>query len=732
VKRWRRIGGRIGLVVACALLAWSLPASAQSLEAEAQIGSPGKIPRWPGALHGGVSGIDAWLPFRAVVRNASSTALNGRLVLEETGVDRRPRILGERPLSLAPGATKRVGWPVLFDGDASYALRYLEETHGELPVQGADVLLPESRGQNEPLVLVARRPGRTRPLESLQPRPDHNGLREWVLVETRPEHLPEDGAAYHRLDLLMLDDIPLGELSADQRAAILEFVAGGGLLWVSMKTRLASGDGGDLAAALPGRPQGVATLTRVPSLAALTGSALPLRRPGTFLTFQPTPEATTWGEAPAVVLHRDFGRGLIAQGGFDLEATGLEEPQLLLYELLTARPRPPSLLPSAFEPSLVRRLEASLRGATRKPLPPARQVGILVVIYLLVVGVLPYLVFRRSGRLEYAWLGVVGGAVLGAFGVAGLSERYAQDSLAARVGLVEASDATAGHRRLSHWAVFSRPGGDLTVPLAGPSAPFPAPKEATLRWTGAREVTLATHPQDSTLLTTTEPVTLPQGLRFKVPPRGPASLEASAGLDRLLGGWAFDAQGRPLELRLPTGTLERDPEHLGPALEVLRQHASELAERRGRPFALVRYEGPAAAAEGFPERSLDVLLLEAHGGTPPAGRELALTCRTHALPVDPASDKMEFRFWGPRPWDPAAAAARIRWRQGRWRWGRSRVPPTEVWFHAEGRWVGSRANAWQHGIVRVSPLGIARGRVRMDRYQGLRPEVTVRFRRRSR
>ncbi|MGE0712619.1 MAG: hypothetical protein AB7N76_03525 [Planctomycetota bacterium] len=715
------------LCASALLLLLAQGAAAQALRIEsARVGHRGRLPELPELEHGAVAGVDTWLPCEVVVSNPGDKELSGRLVIACSPFgQRRQRTEAERELSLAPGGQKRLRFPLLYDTNASWELTFASADGGRVAVLRGDglrtreLVLPNSRPVTESLVLFARG-GREGPgLERLQPKLRYRGQRdmeqsrEWQVLEVAPERLPDDPLLYHRVAVLVLDDLPLARLERAQQAAILAFAASGGTVWVStLKQRPAPGDG-PLAAALPGTPAQVLERDLVPDLAAYGLQASGGQR--SYLSFTPAPDATAWG-ADRVVIQRPFGQGLLVLAGFPLAEAPPMDRLALVRDLLLARDREPLPPPGHYEQALLGALGSPLRGATRKSVPSRGAVFLLLAGYGLLLTV-PFLLARRSGRYELAWVAVAVLAALATVATFLLGELYAQTSRAVRVSFVAGGEA--GPRlETSYWAVFAQRGGQLTLALRRDAAP--AAGETS--WRGPRAVSLETFTQDTSILVTSSAVELRASVRFRPEPAGSRARVEVEGTG-LLGAWAFDEQGQPMALDVG----EPGPE-TGPApalLEAARAWARLVATQRGAPALLFRLPPDEEPLSDLPELSLRLGLLVA-----PARQALDEVAICTTLLERSAEDGEEWSFTRrlPAGTRPARLQLSLEWRgydgfsrqQYREELGRVRM-----FDHAGGRWELPGWDPSPRRFCATSPLGVARGRILIPPDTGTEPRMRL-------
>jgi hypothetical protein len=344
--------------------------------------------------HGGVEGMGCWLPCEIVVRNPGAVEFRGTLSVEEVRAAYRLKGLQvtrmSHPLTLGPGAQKRIVFPILYHPAHDYVLGFDDDELGSIEVQHlggnakarVPVLRPLARAPAESLVLYVRPEGDVPPaLDRLQVLPSHFGgpalgiSREWILLRTNPEALPRHPVLYHRVGAVLLDDVSLDGLETEQRHALLAFVAGGGSLWVSMLKRRV-GPQSPFAEFLPGVPAKTKDLDLLPALSSY-GNRAALSR--SVLTFTPKRGSVVWGREQTV-LHRRHGRGWVVQAGFRIGDALAADQIGLLRDVLLVRERELLPVPSTLADRLLKSQNNALRSSTRKAVPPLSSIVLLLIL----------------------------------------------------------------------------------------------------------------------------------------------------------------------------------------------------------------------------------------------------------------------------------------------------------------------------------------------------------------
>lgn len=254
----------------------------------------------------------------------------------------------------------------------------------------------------------------------LPPTPSAHALSAMPTVQiatASPEQLPDRPAGLSGVDAFLLRaDAPLDALTESQSDALRAWVAQGGRLVVcapSDPTRLDAPFFANLLPARVGPPQvrrRVATMT--PVLASALTTLLPKTTPGVRVLGR-SPEGLPFAVsgpygAGAVVLsaldpttpafrvwtgpdEAAFWRGLISGG---------EPPPSSLLAAVAARAERATFGYGLRRPQLTQAVERAVRPAA----PPARAVGLYLLLYVLVLAPVNYVVLKRLHRQEWAWV----------------------------------------------------------------------------------------------------------------------------------------------------------------------------------------------------------------------------------------------------------------------------------------------------------------------------------------
>ncbi len=270
------------------------------------------------------------------------------------------------------------------------------------------------------------------------------------LAPLAPEDLPRDYVSYDALDVVVIGDAPLSQLSEEQARALRLWVASGGLLIVTGAADVAGLRALGLDSLLPVEAQGAVSS---PGLAEFTGvyGGFDASVPALIMSAQVRPGARTLigSEDRPLVAERNFGSGLVRFVAYNPKLNpfrGWVGTRYLWTDLL---------LPAA--ESKPRRNQNSMlitrRGGRRasnggiedflfelaeiEP-PSANYFLLFLVAYLLIVGPANYLILRWMRKLDLAWLTIPSVIILfTVVSVAVAQVSRGGNSIAADVSLVE-------------------------------------------------------------------------------------------------------------------------------------------------------------------------------------------------------------------------------------------------------------------------------------------------------
>jgi hypothetical protein len=224
----------------------------------------------------------------------------------------------------------------------------------------------------------------------------------------RVENVPRIGEALRGLDALILTDADTGNLSAEQRRAIEDWVLAGGHLIVTGGPNWQKTQAG-VTRLLPLQPSGTITLTSLPSAAAFAGFAEPLTTldgspivvaSGILL---PEAEVLVAESGTPILVRRTLGGGIVDYLTIDpsLEPfqSWVNRGQFWFTLLTTATMRP------SWAQGIVNADQAIVAADFIKGLrlPDVLQLGLFLLAYVAVIGPLNYIILRQLKRREWAW-----------------------------------------------------------------------------------------------------------------------------------------------------------------------------------------------------------------------------------------------------------------------------------------------------------------------------------------
>ncbi len=342
---------------------------------------------------------DAWLPVTVQAANEGPDVEGFlQVAVSRGGGD---ETLYRAPISLPTRSDKRTTFYVPLAGAASRLTIELRDERGRLLAEVESNRL-QRLPAGEPLYgVVGNDPGVWTSVEQAAPR----GVRATV-AHLALEELPDLAAGLHALDVLILSNVDSARLPAAQIQAIRAWLDMGGQLV------LAGGSAWRETTAafeqlLPVTIDGVASVPDLPQLAARMGA--PLRDPGPYLL---THSVLRSGEALLregdlpLLARRDVGRGALYFLALDpalpplLDWRGSEQMWAQIGE---NRPLDP---PWAAGPRNPYNASSALLGLPALALPPLGALLCFLGLYVLAVGPLNYLVLRRMGRRELAWVSI--------------------------------------------------------------------------------------------------------------------------------------------------------------------------------------------------------------------------------------------------------------------------------------------------------------------------------------
>ncbi|MCC7447740.1 MAG: hypothetical protein IT324_10000 [Anaerolineae bacterium] len=343
---------------------------------------------------------DRWVPLLVSVSN-DGPDISGELRVTSNGTFGLSDNTYRTSIELPTGSSKQVFLYINLESGAQHVKVELANDAGIITdvtrpmrgIMGADLLY----------AVITESPRGTIDLKNVR-----SGIGEAFQVTWRLDNIPRAVDGLRALDVMLLTDVDSGNLTTEQRRAIDEWVLGGGHLIVGGGPNWQKTQAG-VTNLLPIKPASTTTLTSLPSVAAFAGRPtdnLNSSTPIVVVQGQPVPGARALIEESGVPLVTRIQHGL---GAVDYLAVdpGLEPYQSwanrasFWFTLFTTTEQQPSWtmgITDARNGNLAANLIKGLR------LPDVFQLCGFLAIYIIVIGPLNYLILKRLGRRELAWI----------------------------------------------------------------------------------------------------------------------------------------------------------------------------------------------------------------------------------------------------------------------------------------------------------------------------------------
>lgn len=395
-------------------------------------------PGYAGAYRSG-----EWFPVAVDITNDGADL---RAVLEWSFPGQRSEPAFRREVDLPRGSRKRVTLEVFSRGFARNGLIRLIEDNTALIEQSVGI---EPIDPDRFLIIVTGNdPALLASLATIR----IAGADGAVIRHMVPDELPAQPLTLRGVNALFVHDVDTAALAESQRAAIRDWVNLGGQLVVG------GGIGGERAAAgladiLPVELTGTLQQGDLSPLSQLGGSA-PTPASGPLLSATPRAGAEALPPDAPLIYRAAYGSGAVSFSTFDLALLRgwANEPELWAVVL---QPIP------IFVPGFSARVNqlSLLQDVLQLPalgLPSATVLAAFLLVYILVVGPANYLVLRRAGRLDWAWITIpltvvvfAGGLYLVGFGLRGGQAQLNQ------VAVVQAVEGQARGTVTTYLGMFS-------------------------------------------------------------------------------------------------------------------------------------------------------------------------------------------------------------------------------------------------------------------------------------
>lgn len=425
----------------CALLAGPVAAQEQGFGVTLTL-----RPGYAGAYR-----LGEWFPVTVEVAN-DGRDLRGVLEWSFPGAQSQP--VFRRAVDLPRGSRKRVTLDVFAQGFARNGMVRL--------IENGNVVLEQSIGieaiemERFLVVVVGSDPTLLTSLSAMS----ISGANGTVVRHVSPDDLPSHSLVLRGVNAIFLHDVDTAALSADQRAALRDWVHLGGQLVVG------GGINGERAAAgladmLPVETTRTLDQGDLSPLEQFTGSP-PTPPTGPLLVVRPRPGAEGLPPATPLIYRSRLGNGIIVFSAFDLALlrgwsaepglwARVLQPVPLFIPGFDARVNQISLMQDALQLPAIR-------------LPPASVLAAFLIVYILAVGPVNYLALRRLRRLEWAWVTIPATVVVFTAGVflVGFGLRGGQTQLF-QVAIVQGAEGEPRSVATAYLGLFSPIRGSYTL-----------------------------------------------------------------------------------------------------------------------------------------------------------------------------------------------------------------------------------------------------------------------------
>ena len=364
-----------------------------------------------------------WMPVTVVAKN-SGAGIDGTLELQET-LNGQPDVSGfpvyQAPISLASGASKRIrAYAIVETSGATITARIVQN--------GRAIVSQDSASTSTTSTMIGVLSDQGTSLDTFAA--VHPASIAARVVHLAAGDLAESAIPLRAFDILAIDDFATDSLTAGQRTAIGDFVrAGGDLLlgtgaaWhktlaglpAAIVPMTVSGTTSVTTSLLGGAPVEVATGAVTPGPTWLGAGSQPLlleRRVGagtvTMATFDWNQDPVAGWSGTTPLLRQLIARSVIGTGGSN---------QNFAYGMGASGPMGFGSQPTIASKSGA--LSSTLGNLPGLDLPSLQLTGLLVLLYVLLVGPVNYVVLGAMRRRALAWVTVPLIAVIAAGGAYG-------------------------------------------------------------------------------------------------------------------------------------------------------------------------------------------------------------------------------------------------------------------------------------------------------------------------
>ncbi|HSG17531.1 MAG TPA: hypothetical protein VLE70_14565, partial [Anaerolineae bacterium] len=339
-----------------------------------------------------------WTPVQVEVAN-NGPGVQGHLEIVLGGGGGSGEVIYRSPISLPMQSNKRQTLYVFVPSFATALTVELIDDAGRTVASTLTNTLSRLATDSLLYGVVTEDPGRLEYLEDVT-----GGRSEAAVAYLGPADLPDTAAAWNALDVIVIHGADSGQLTVEQSQALEAWLDAGGLLVVTGGPAWQETTAG-LVDLMPVNIAGTQLLDDIPVLRELSGLAF--RDPGPYLL---TNSGLSTGEVlflhggSPLLARREHGRGSVFFLALDPSLAPLldwDGSPALWSEVADFAQLPPDWAIG------VRNSYAASSAVTSLPavaLPSAVGLFLFLLIYVLVVGPLNYLVLRRLGRRELAWV----------------------------------------------------------------------------------------------------------------------------------------------------------------------------------------------------------------------------------------------------------------------------------------------------------------------------------------
>ncbi|MDP8245811.1 MAG: hypothetical protein P9L94_17140 [Candidatus Hinthialibacter antarcticus] len=305
------------------------------------------------------------------------------------------------------------------------------------------------------------------------------------LLYTSPTILPQWWPGYRSLDVLMWDGGETAAINTRQQQALDDWVQMGGTLILAAGSNWQELSTSGFRLYIPLNLTGSRVVEAGTTLDATDGQASPdLARQMVIATSEmiDDPNTTVWlkaGDSPFVV-ERKWGAGRIVFCAGSLDGPLFEDPNLqeTFLQFITDSPAP-------ITPQVITQLDNYVDGFLRwdfqAELPSTKFIAMYLGLYIILVVPVNYLIFRRIGRLEWAWFTVPIWAIVFAVGVYYIGALRQQSSVTVnQISIVESRPNAKTAPSSTYCAIYSPVRKWYEIRFSSPAA-FPlAPERQNL------------------------------------------------------------------------------------------------------------------------------------------------------------------------------------------------------------------------------------------------------------